>query len=73
VFKYILFADYTNLLCCERDLSELVRMINVGLENFADVVSVNRLYLNVSKTNYMILETIKSYMAIDVNSIVAPF
>ena len=24
VFKYILFADDTNLLCCDRDLNELV-------------------------------------------------
>ena len=32
VFKYILFADDTNLLCCDRDLNELVRMINGGLE-----------------------------------------
>ena len=29
VFKYILFADDTNLLCCDRDLNELVRVINV--------------------------------------------
>ena len=32
VLKYILFADDTNLLCCDRDLNELVRMINGGLE-----------------------------------------
>ena len=32
VFKYILFADDTNVLCCDRDLNELVRMINAGLE-----------------------------------------
>ena len=31
VFKYILFADDTNLLCCDRDLNELVRVINGGL------------------------------------------
>ena len=28
VFKFILFADDTNLLCCNSDLNELVRMIN---------------------------------------------
>ena len=28
VFKYILFADDTNLLCCDRDINKLVRMIN---------------------------------------------
>ena len=54
VFKCILFADDTNLLCCDRDLNELVRMINGGLEQLKTWFSVNRLSLNISKTNYMI-------------------
>ena len=58
VFKYILFADDTNLLCCDRDLNELVRMIHGGLEQLQTWFSVNRLSLkkrlNISKTNYMI-------------------
>ena len=54
VFKYILFADDTNLVCCDRDLNELVRMINGGLEQLQTWFSVNRLSLNISKTNYMI-------------------
>ena len=54
VFKYILFADDTNLLCCDRDLNELVRMINGGLEQLQTWFSLNRLSLNISKTNYMI-------------------
>ena len=54
VFKYILFVDDTNLLCCDRDLNELVRMINGGLEQLQTWFSVNRLFLNISKTNYMI-------------------
>ena len=53
VFKYILFADDTNLLCCDRDLNELVRVINGGLTT-ADMVFVNRLSRNISKTNYTI-------------------
>ena len=52
VSKFILFADDTNILCCDRDLNELVRMINNGLEQVW--FSVNRLSLNVTKTNYMI-------------------
>ena len=55
VFIYILFADDTNLLCCDRDLNELVRMINVRLEQLQMWFSVNRLFLNTNtKTNYMI-------------------
>ena len=54
VLKYILFADDTNLLCCDRNLNELVRMINGGLEQLQTWFPVNRLSLNISKTNYMI-------------------
>ena len=54
MFKYILFADDTHLLCCDRDLNELVRMINGGLEQQQTWFSVNRLSLNISKTDYMI-------------------
>ena len=50
----ILFADDTNILCCDRDLNEPVRMINGGLEQLQTWFSVNRLSLNISKTNYMI-------------------
>ena len=50
VFKFILFAD---LLCCHSDLNELVRMIHTGLDQLQVWFSVNRLSLNVTKTNYM--------------------
>ena len=55
VFKFILFADDTNLLCCHSDLNELVRMTNAGLDQIHVWFSVNRLSLNVTKTNYMFL------------------
>ena len=54
VFKYILFADDTNLLCCDKYINKLIRMINGGLEQLQTWFSVNRLSLNISKTNYMI-------------------
>ena len=54
VLNFILFADDTNILCCDRDLNELVGMINNGLEQLQVWFSVNRLSLNVTKTNYMI-------------------
>ena len=53
VFKLIIFADETNLLCCHSALNELVRMINTGLNHLQVWFSVNRLSLNVTKTNYM--------------------
>ena len=54
MFKYILFADDTNLLYCDRNLNELVRIINGGLEQLQTWFSVNRLSLNISEINYMI-------------------
>ena len=51
----IFVADDTNILCCNRDLNALVWMINGGLEQLQTWFSVNRLSLNVSKTNDMIL------------------
>ena len=52
VFKYILFADDTNLLCCDRNLNELVLVINGGLEQLQTWCFVNRLSLNRPITNY---------------------
>ena len=54
MFKYILFADDTNLLCCDRDLNELIRVINDGLEQLQTWFFVNRLIIIISKTNYLI-------------------
>ena len=62
VFKHILFADDTNLLCYDRDLNELVRVINGGLEQLQTCFFVNRLSLNISKTNYMIFGTNCRYL-----------
>ena len=53
VLKFILFADDTNLLCCHSDLNELVRITNSVLDQLHVWFSVNRLSLNVTKTNYM--------------------
>ena len=47
VFKYILFVDDTNLICCDINLNELVKIITGGLEQLETWFSVN-----VSKTNY---------------------
>ena len=41
VFKYILFADDTNLLCCDRDLNEIVTVITGGVEQLQTWFSVN--------------------------------
>ena len=40
-------------ICCDSDLDKLLRVINAELENIHMWFSVNRLSLNVAKTNYM--------------------
>ena len=53
IFKLILFADDTNIFCCDSDLDKLLRVINAELEKIHMWFSANRLSLNVAKTNYM--------------------
>ena len=54
IFTFILFADDTNMFCCESNINELVRLTKDELNKLHTWFAVNRLYLNVSKTNYMI-------------------
>ena len=54
IFKFILFADDTNIFCCDSDLHKLLRVINAELEKIHMWFSANRLSLNVAKTNYRI-------------------
>ena len=53
IFKFILFADDTNIFCCDSNLDKLLRVINAELEKIHMWFSANRLSLNVAKTNYM--------------------
>ena len=54
LFKFILFADDTNMFYCNNDINELIRQTNAELDKLNVWFSVNRLSLNISKTNYMI-------------------
>ena len=53
VFKFILFADETNLFYCDSNLNELIQRTNTELDKLHVWFAVNRLSLNVTKTNYM--------------------
>ena len=52
-FKFILFADDTNMFYSNSDTVDLVRLTNIELEKLRVWFAVNRLSLNISKTNYM--------------------
>ena len=52
VVKCFLFADDTNIFCSERNLTDLQLILNRELGKLFVWFSVNKLSLNLSKTNY---------------------
>ena len=52
--KFILFADDTNLFCSGHDINKLSEIVSNELYKLKDWFAVNRLSLNINKTNYMI-------------------
>ena len=52
-FKFILFADDTNIFYSNSDIAHLVRLTNIELEKLRVWFAVNKLSLNISKTTYM--------------------
>ena len=53
LFKFILFADDTNMSLSEHNVVSLMRTMNSELISVATWLTANRLSLNVSKTNYL--------------------
>ena len=54
VLKFILFADDTNIFCSGHNLKELCELTTKELDNLRKWFAVNRLSLNVTKTNFMV-------------------
>ena len=54
LFMPILFADDTNLFCNGPNLNELIEKINEELKLIYKWVNVNKLSLNIEKTNFML-------------------
>ena len=59
VFRLLLFADDTNIFMEHRDIEAHVTRINSELVKLADWFPANRLFLNVSKTNFIIFRSSK--------------
>ena len=60
ILRFIIFADDTNLFCLGDDLSVLVNTVNIELKKLESWFKVNKLSLNVSKSNYMLFGNKKS-------------
>ena len=57
VLDFTLFADDTTLLYSHKDIASQINMINEELDKVSDWFKANKLSVNASKTNYMILGT----------------
>ena len=55
IFKFIIFADDTNLFCSNYDIHNLAITVCEELKQLECWFALNRLSLNVSKTSYMFL------------------
>ena len=60
LLKFILFADDTTLLFSAKTLLELTTVVNHELQNVSEWFRVNRLSLNISKTNFIIFKKASS-------------
>ena len=54
MFQAFLSLSYTNMFYSNSDIADLVRLTNIELEKLCVWFAVNRLSLNISKTNYML-------------------
>ena len=54
ILKFVLFADDTNIFCSGHDAMQLSRDLSNELDKLSVWFAVNKLILNVSKTNFMV-------------------
>ena len=53
ILKFVLFADDTNLICSSKSYVNLIEKLNKELEHLSLWFKLNKMSLNVSKTNYI--------------------
>ena len=70
--KFFLFADDTNIYFESDDLIKLEKVVNKELKNIFLWLNVNRLSLNVSKTNFIIFhpynKPLKQHITLKINN-----
>ena len=60
MLRCVLFADDTTIICSKYDLKELCTEVNNELNKVSDWFNINKLSLNVNKTNFMLFANSKS-------------
>ena len=66
ILKFILFADDTNIFCSGNNLKKLSELISQELNKLRDWFSVNKLSLNVSKTNFMVFSNTRKVENVEI-------
>ena len=74
LLKFVLFADDTNIFCSSTSLHDLQATINRELAKRFVWFSINRLSLNVGKTNYLFFNsrTPGNVLALTINNVALP-
>ena len=74
LLKFVLFADDTNIFCSSTSLHDLQDTINRELDKLFVWFSVNRLSLNLGKTNYMLFRSRPpdNELALKINNVLLP-
>ena len=74
LLKFVLFADDTNIFCSSTSLHDLQDTINRELDKLFVWFSVNRLSLNLGKTNNMLFRSRPpdNELALKINNVVLP-
>ena len=59
IFNFILFADDTTIISIQRDTKLLYEQVNNELDKLQNWLSLNKLSININKTNYIIFSNKK--------------
>ena len=73
-FKFVLFADDTNIFCSSNSLHDLQNLLNRELAKLFVWFSVNKLSLNLGKTNYMLFRNRphENGLELRINNVIIP-
>ena len=57
ILSFVLFADDTNIFLSDKNLMNLITILNIELNKLSSWFKCNKLSLNINKTNYMLFQT----------------
>ena len=70
ILSFRLFADDTNIFYANRDVKELEVVMNCELQKLFDYCALNKLSVNMNKTNFMVVTSIKKkHFSINIHNI----